>query len=254
MASQERFGFEWKKYSSIEPNHEIQFKKWIYPLAEKDFSGKDVLDAGCGMGRNSYWPLRWGAKSVTAFDFDQRSVESSKKTLSEFNNAKVSYQSIYEIAHKDKFDVTFSIGVIHHLADPHKAVKNLARTVKKGGIVLVWLYGHEGNEWIVKFINPVRKIFTSRISPFFLNWLTYLTSIPFFVYLKIFPLKHPYLKQLKDFDFNHVHCIIFDQLLPTVAKYYKKEEAENLLKDNGLDDVKVYRCNDNSWTVIGVKK
>ena len=72
MASQERFGFEWKIYSSIEPNHEIQFKRWVYPLSEKDFFGKDVLDAGCGMGRNSYWPLKWGAKSVTAFDFDKK--------------------------------------------------------------------------------------------------------------------------------------------------------------------------------------
>lgn len=223
-------------------------------MSEKDFFGKDVLDAGCGMGRNSYWPLKWGAKSVTAFDFDKRSVESTKKTLSEFKNAEVLYQSIYNIAFKDKFDIAFSIGVIHHLADPHKAIQNMTRSVKKGGAVLIWVYGYEGNEWIVKFINPIRKIFTSRIPPSVLNRLTYLISVPFFIYLKILPVKHPYLKQLKGFNLHHTHCIIFDQLLPTIAEYYKKEEAENLLKDNGLNDVKIYKCNDNSWTVTGVKK
>jgi len=28
MASEERFGFEWQKYSEVDPNYEIQFKKW----------------------------------------------------------------------------------------------------------------------------------------------------------------------------------------------------------------------------------
>ena len=254
MASQERFGFEWKKYSSIEPNHEIQFKRWVYPLSEKDFFGKDVLDAGCGMGRNSYWPLKWGAKLVTAFDFDKRSVESAQRTLSEFKNAEVSYQSIYSIDFKDKFDIAFSIGVVHHLADPDSAVRNLARAAKKGGTVLIWLYGYEGNEWIVRFINPIRKIFTSRISPPILNWLTYLASVPFFIYLKIFPVKHPYMKHLKKFNFRHTHYIILDQLLPKIANYWKKEEAKKLLEGKGLENIQIYPCNNNSWTVIGIKK
>ena len=161
MASQERFGFEWKKFSSIDPNHEIQFKKWIYPLSEKDFSGKSVLDAGCGMGRNSFWPLKWGAGSVTAFDFDRRSVESARKNLAGFKNAEVFYKSIYDIDFKDRFDVAFSIGVVHHLDDPHEAVLKLANSVKKGGTVLVWVYGYEGNEWIVRFVSPVRKILST---------------------------------------------------------------------------------------------
>ena len=77
--------------------------------------------------------------------------------------------------------------------------------------------------------------------------LTYLISVPFFIYLKILPVKHPYLKQLKGFNLHHTHCIIFDQLLPTIAEYYKKEEAENLLKDNGLNDVKFI----NATTIAG---
>ena len=226
----------------------------MYPLSEKDFFGKDVLDAGCGMGRNSYWPLKWGAKSVTAFDFDPRSVESAKCNLANFKNAEVLFKSIYDLNFKDEFDIAFSIGVIHHLSDPHKALKNMANSVKSGGRVLIWVYGYEGNEWIVRFINPIRKIFTSRIPPFVLNWLTYLISVPFFVYIKIFSVSHPYMKQLKQFKFRHTHYIILDQFLPKVANYWKKEEVKKLLENKGLTDIEICPCNSNSWTVRGVKK
>ena len=33
----------------------------------------------------------------------------------------------------------------------------LAETVKPGGTVLVWLYGHENNEWLVRFFDPLRR-------------------------------------------------------------------------------------------------
>lgn len=254
MASQERFGYEWGKYSSIDPNHEEQFIKWISPLNEKDFAGKDVLDAGCGMGRNSYWPLKWGAGSVTAFDFDKRSVESARRNLSEFKNAEVFYGSIYGLDIKNKFDIAFSIGVIHHLADPRKAIENMIASIKSGGKVLIWVYGYEGNEWIVKFINPVRKLFTSHIPPFLLNWLTCFISIPFFVYIKIFPVKHPYMKQLKNFGFRHIHYIILDQLLPKIANYWRREEVRDLFERQGLVNIEIFPCNGNSWTAIAIKK
>ena len=96
MSSHERFGYEWNKYSKMDENFEMQFKNWIYPIDENEFKEKIVLDAGCGMGRNSYWPLKWGAREVVAFDFDRRSVERAKENLSGFNNALVLYKSIYD--------------------------------------------------------------------------------------------------------------------------------------------------------------
>lgn len=254
MASEERFGYEWNKYSSLDKNYEIQFLKWVYPLKPSFFKDKKILDAGCGMGRNSYWPLKYGAKKVMAFDFDKRSVESARKTLTEFKNATIEFKSIYDIKWQNEFDVAFSIGVIHHLKDPVLAVKKMKESVKPGGLVLIWVYGYEGNEWIVKIISPVRKLVTSRLPAGLLHFLTYFISLPFFVLINFFPFKSLYLRQLKAFGFYHVHSIIFDQLLPVIANYYKKEEAEKLLVDVGLRKVKIYSCNNNSWTVTGIKK
>src|SRR3990167_10240423 len=126
MASQERFGYEWQKFNKIIPSYEMQFLKWVSPLQPKDFKNKTVLDAGCGSGRNSYWPLIYGAKKGVGFDYDARTVEVATRNLNKFKQrAEVFFHSIYEIPYENVFDIVFSIGVIHHLEHPHKAIESL---------------------------------------------------------------------------------------------------------------------------------
>lgn len=252
MSSQERFGYEWNKYSDLDQRYESQFRNWIHPLTEVDFKDREVLDAGCGMGRNSYWPLQWGAKEVTAFDFDKRSVGAASQTLMSFDNTRLLYRSIYDIDWEDRFDVAFSIGVIHHLKDPGKAIENLYRSLKPGGKLLIWVYSYEGNEWIVKYVDPVRKNITSKLPLGVVSFLSYFCSIPLWLYIKAGRGLTPYLQQLKTFKFWHVHSIVFDQLIPDVANYWKKEEIQKLVE--GMDvqylDSPPNKC---GWTII-IKK
>jgi len=90
---------------------------------------------------------------------------------------------------------------------------------------LIWVYGYEGNEWIVRLVSPLRRLVTSRMPIALLHFLTYFITLPFFLFLRIVPLDHPYYRQLKTFRFWHLHSIIFDQLLPSIAHYYRREEA-----------------------------
>lgn len=253
MASADRFGYEWRHYPDILPEHEMQFRGWVSPLRQEDFSDTRVLDAGCGMGRNSFWVAKWGAREVVAFDADPGTVEAASRNLVGLPNVRVLLKSIYDIAWRDEFDVVLSIGVIHHLENPLAAVRKLAQAVRPGGKVLIWVYGYEGNEWIVKFISPLRRVFLSRLPPALLDYLTYAVSIPFYGFLYIVPTAHSYLRQLKTLHFSHVHSIIFDQLLPAIARYYRREEAETLLREAGLVDVIATHVNNNSWAVVGVR-
>ena len=52
--------------------------------AKADWKGKQFIDVGCGMGRNSYWPMRYGATRGLAIDVDERSLAVARKTLAEF--------------------------------------------------------------------------------------------------------------------------------------------------------------------------
>lgn len=252
--SADRFGYEWKTFNKIIPNYENQFLKWSFPLTQKDFKGKSVLDAGCGIGRNSYWPLLYGAKEILAFDCDIRSVQIAKRNLAQFKNAIVEFGSLSKPKYKNKFDISFAIGVIHHLEYPRKAIQTLVKATKPGGTVYIWVYGYEGvGSWVVKYINPIRKI-TSRLPITATHAISYIFSIPLYFYLKLFPHKNTYFKQLSEFSFWHIKHIIFDQLLPRIANYWKKEEALSLFKNQGLENIKIYKTNEISWTVVGKKK
>ena len=254
MSSEKRFGYEWNKYNKMNSSYELQFRKWVSPLGPKDFKNKKVLDAGCGMGRNSYWPLKYGAKELVAFDFDKRSVTAAKKNLANFSNSQVEFRSIYKLPWQNEFDIVFCIGVIHHLENPKEAINNLIKSVKPGGKVLIWVYGYEGNEWIVKLISPIRKAITSKLPLWLVHFLSYFISIPLWFFTKIFKGPGLYLKQLSDFKLWHIHSIVFDQLIPKIANYWSKEEAKKLLTDfSSLENIEIHSVNNNSWTVLGEK-
>lgn len=255
MGSAERFGYEWARYSHLDANYEAQFLKWAHPLEPEWFKGKSVLDAGCGMGRNAYWCLRYGAAKLVAFDYDERSVDATKKTLRDFGSARVQRGDIETFDIDERFDLVISIGVIHHLEHPQKALANLARLLKPGGKLLIWVYGYEGNEWIVRYVNPIRSKVTSRLPIGLTHALSYVCSAPLYAYLRIIPQKRQYLRQLSTFGFAHVHSIVFDQLLPRIANYWKQSEVQQLMRSvPGIGTVEVYPVNEMSWTAIGTKR
>lgn len=255
MSSQERFGYEWDKYSWVSEDYQGQFRNWTSPLTPTDWRNKRVLDAGCGMGRNSYWPMKWGAASVTAFDFDERSISRAKETLKEFSSANVLYKSIYDIDWKGEFDIAFSIGVIHHLEDPKRAIKNIVNALNSHGKLLIWVYGYEGNEWIVRYVDQIRINITSKLPVGIVHVLSYFCSVPLYGYVKLCNPKHNYLRQLSTFDFWHVHSIVFDQLIPDIANYWKREEVVALTEGLPLDDILVTAPPNNSgWILTATKK
>jgi SAM-dependent methyltransferase len=247
-----RFGYEWEKYHYLFPDYENQFLQWIEPLSPSSFKDKNVLDAGCGMGRNSLWALRYGAAHVTAFDYDERCVEAASRLLASHTNASVERRDIYEIDYENQFDLVFSIGVIHHLENPSLALANLARALRPGGTLLVWLYGYESNEWVVRYINPIRQM-TSRLPPPLTHAISYLFSVPLFLGLRLWRPRHEYLRQIRRYPFSHIHSIVFDHLLPRVAHYYKRREVEDLFNSLPLKEYSIYHNRSMSWTVIGNK-
>ena len=82
--SPDRFGYEWDKYPQMRAAYEEQFRRWTPQLSEDDWRGKTFLDVGCGMGRNSYWPMKYGAAGGVAIDIDERSLRAARQVLADF--------------------------------------------------------------------------------------------------------------------------------------------------------------------------
>jgi SAM-dependent methyltransferase len=251
--SPDRFGYEWNAYAEILPEHEEQFRRWTAPLSPDDWRGKEFLDVGCGMGRNSYWPLKYGAAGGVAVDIDERSLESARRNLKSFPTMRVVRTSAYELPFEDRFDLVFSIGVIHHLEQPVRALDKMVRAVKPGGRVLIWVYGREKNRWLVSIVNPLRRLLFSRLPIGLTHHLSLYPAMLLWVVLRLGVRPVEYFRLIAKFDFPHLRAIVFDQMLPRIANYWARDTVVGMMAEAGLENIHLTWVNQISWSAIGTR-
>jgi SAM-dependent methyltransferase len=251
--SPERFGYEWHNYSELRPEYEEQFRRWTALLRPDDWRGLSFLDVGCGMGRNSYWPMSYGAAGGLAIDVDERSLAAARRTLAPFPSVRVEMRSAYDIGCHDAFDIVYSIGVIHHLQDPARALAQMTTAAKQGGRVLIWVYGLENNRWIVAVLDPLRKALFARLPVRLVHHLALYPTAILWLLLRLGAGRIAYFRLLRQFTFRHLRSIVFDQMLPKIAHYWPRATVERMLREQGLLDVRLMWVNEMSWCAIGTK-
>jgi SAM-dependent methyltransferase len=251
--SPDRFGYEWDAYAEMLPEHEEQFRRWTAHLAPQDWWGGSFLDVGCGMGRNSFWPMSYGAREGVAVDIDERSLDAARRNLAGFPGVEVMRASAYDLPFADRFDIAFSIGVIHHLEDPARALQKMVGAVKPGGRVLIWVYGRDGTRWVISLLNPLRRALFSRLPIGLVHHLSLYPAVVLWLALRFGLRPIEYFRLLARFRFGHLRAIVFDQMLPRIAHYWPREKVAALMTEAGLEDVRVASVNGMSWSAIGTR-
>jgi SAM-dependent methyltransferase len=251
--SSDRFGYEWNVYSELRPEYEEQFRGWTAHLMPEDWKGRVFLDVGCGMGRNSVWPIRYGAIRGVAADIDDRSLAAAARTLAPYPTVQVLHCSAYDLPFRDEFDIAFAIGVIHHLEFPERALAKMVEAVKPGGHVMIWVYGRENNGWLLPLLNPLRKALFSRVPVSVTHHLSLYPSALLWLLVRLGLQPTAYFRLIASFGFRHLRSIVFDQMLPRIAHYWSREEVAALMEAAGLDDVRLAWVNEMSWAAIGTK-
>lgn len=106
-----------------------------------DFSGKMVLEVGCGAGVDSAEFARNGARVIST-DLTRTGTELTRDLLKESGLPRAVIQSDAKaLPFKDgTFDCVYSFGVLHHFPEIEAALAEIHRVLKSGGQVMVMLY------------------------------------------------------------------------------------------------------------------
>jgi SAM-dependent methyltransferase len=244
-----RFGFEWNEFSSFDSAaEEAGMATWFQPRRPSDVAGLTVFDAGCGMGRHATVAASHGVARLVGIDLGS-AVEAAFANTRQHHTVRIVQGDIYHPPLKvDAFDAGYSLGVLHHFPDPRRGFAALAPKVKPGGWFQVWVYGREGNGWLLYVLNPLRQI-TSRMPLRMLKLLSALIAAPVAIAAKTLyripgiGLHLPYadyMRWLARESLRKIQLIVFDQLIAPVAHYMPKDAV--------LDMVAL-----ENWTVQGIE-
>lgn len=266
------FSYQWHHANARVKNTRFDaadtFLNFISPVQPQYFKGKVILDAGCGAGRFTCWAQQFGATAVVGADLSN-SVEIAFENTRDLQNVLIIQADLFSMPLRQCFDYAFSIGVLHHTADPRRAFAAMVAVVKPAGGVSAWVYGKEGNGWVIHLLNPIRLHLTSRLPRWLLLALAYAIAVPLFLVLKgiyapvgrikvLAPLKtglfyFEYLLFLSGFGLHEQAYVVFDHLVPTIAAYISRDEFADWFGENQLEQVLITSRAGNSWRGFGIR-
>lgn len=156
------FGRQWTRYEVAHEDEDRNTFRAKTGAAPEELAGQRVLDAGCGGGRYLKLVGETGAEAVGVDH--TRAVEKAAELCRRLPNVGLAQADLKKLPLPPaSFDFVFSIGVMHHDADTRAVFEAVARTVKPGGRLAVWLYRR--NQWWQEAINNVLRRRTTRMPP-----------------------------------------------------------------------------------------
>ena len=263
------YSYQWntwhRHYTADAVDQEAIFLDYIDPWSPDVFEGKTVLDAGCGMGRFAAFAGQYGAE-VVAFDLGG-AVQAAYETTRSMGNVHVVQASLDAPPVCPVFDLAFSIGVIMILPDPPAGVRALARKLRTGGKLLIWVYGRENNFTLIHLVEPWRKHLVQHAGHDALYWMSLPPAVIWWAVAKgayapanrlpglnrlMRRVQHnEYFMWVAKKDLRFMHCVVFDLLVPEICYYATEHEVHRWMQDAGLDDVQITPRFGKSWRGIG---
>lgn len=132
-------GEEWKRKLRQQAEESREYRHKLYKKVNLK-NAEMILDVGCGTGVITLDIAESTNGSVIGIDIDREKMKEAVKIVEDQTNVKIQYADAEDLPFKDEtFDlVVFNI-VLMHITNQQKAVNEMARVTKKGGVVLATL-------------------------------------------------------------------------------------------------------------------
>ena len=266
----ESFGNEWSIYNSFTDEEVESIGSDYFDILPPELQNghTKALDAGCGSGRWSKY-LSSKVGFIEAID-PSSAVFSAANLLKGISNIRISQASIENIPFEDNsFDLVFSLGVLHHIPDTNKAIKQCVRKVKPGGYFLVYLYYNFDNRgWVFKsifkithFIRKVVSKLPAKIKVFTCDLIAVFVYLPLVLLSRVLD-KLNFSKKVIDriplsyyrkTSFTVIRNDALDRFGTPLEQRFSKVEIKRMMEDVGLKNI-VFSSKAPFWHAIGKKE
>jgi SAM-dependent methyltransferase len=256
------FSGQWKIHGTLPDDFWTSNQMFLDYLCDlvnpSEFEGQRIAEIGSGSGRIIRMLSVYNPKKLVAVE-PSPSIQVLKNNTRDIKNLEIQNVSGDKFELSD-FDTILSLGVIHHIPDPEPVVRNIYKSLRKGGKFIIWVYGIEGNELYYFFYKYFSK-FTKVMPDPLLNILSDFLQLVVFLYGKVSQLIFKSKLPMSDYINNVFNpCsrtarkyIVFDQLNPEYAKYYKSNELFELLKKCGFGNIEIKQRHAYSHTAVATK-
>lgn len=100
-----------------------------------------ILDAGSGFGQYDFtMALQFPNSTITAVDVKQEQIDDCNaffKKIGKDDRVKFEYGDLTRFNHSEKYDLALSVDVMEHIEEDVAVFINLAKSLKKGGVLLI---------------------------------------------------------------------------------------------------------------------
>ena len=229
------FGRQWNQFDVAHDEEDRATFQAKTGMELASLQGKSVLDAGCGGGRYCRIAALAGAE-VTGVDHTD-AVDKAQSLCQGLENVHLAQADLKHLPFEpSRFDVVFSIGVMHHDADTREVFDAVAKMVRPGGHYAVWFY--RKNQWWQEAINSGLRRVTTRMSPDRLETLCRVGAG-----LGAIPVVNRTLNKVINFsahpDAENRLCDTFDWYAPQYQHHHTVEEVTQWFREAGFEEIRV---------------
>lgn len=146
-----------KGYDGVFSKHVVQYdelgsalqeRSAVEQLKDVDVSGKSVLDIGCGTGAASFLILKEGAATVVCGDISQQMLQKARENAARqgLGSDRLTFRQLDAEAlpfEDDTFEIVSTSMTMGLLPDQARAVTEMARVARPGGLVSVGTHAPE---------------------------------------------------------------------------------------------------------------